>query len=792
MKNDKLKYLLCTLFFAVLAAITFRCCWGENMVFSASDINIGRLGYIKNYLPASLTGFFSGNQLLGVSAANFTLFKVMLSLFPAETFGNVFYGGFLVLGSSAMVWFLRLWNRSWIASIFGALVAFWFNSIMLAVSGHIFKIEVLVFSVLSLCLIEQSIRASGVRRCLGFSALGGLSVGIMLLEQQDVALLAGLFLGSYTMFRLIQEKGRDFMGWIAVLMPIGIIALLFAGGTMLDSYSRNIANAASVQGSSSERWDFVTQWSMVPEEWPDLIASGWSGWSSNNPEGPYWGRIGQSADWEETKQGFRNFKLTSVYFGIIPFLIGLFSLPYALRERKSKEGSVLLFWSIAGVIGLTLAFGKYSFLYRLFYELPLLGNIRAPIKLLDNFQICLGITSAFGLDALLRQSERKLGRIFWIVCLSVALLMLLAGIRYMVAPAGKLTSFAEMGFGPYAQTMVENMSKAWIHGGILAFVCASLVFFVWRNKTSAQWVGIVFVVVLAVDSLLLTSNYFKASDVSSLKQGNLLISYLKEHQGDDRSYFVDSGGIYNQWIASDGPYHGLNLFNIWQMPRMPVEYQTFLRTVGRNQVRAWELSAVRYIAAPAEVFNSLQKNPELGNQFEVVLNYQVPTAKGMRHDVLLEYSGAIPRFALFDRWNSIPVEKHCETLASAQHAPRTTLLVDSAVELPVGAGKGEFHEVSARVGQKSAWIDVNAESASILRFSQRFQPEWKVFVDGEPGDLLRVDYLCMGVLVPPGKHEVEFRCIDASAEVAFSSAVFLGALIASSILFWSASKGKQT
>ena len=39
-------------------------------------------------------------------------------------------------------------------------------------------------------------------------------------------------------------------------------------------------------------------------EWPDLIALGWSGWSSFDAKVPYWGRVGQTADYRRRERGF--------------------------------------------------------------------------------------------------------------------------------------------------------------------------------------------------------------------------------------------------------------------------------------------------------------------------------------------------------------------------------------------------------------------------------------------------------------------------------------------------------
>ncbi|QBG47502.1 hypothetical protein EGM51_08905 [Verrucomicrobia bacterium S94] len=286
--------------------------------------------------------------------------------------------------------------------------------------------------------------------------------------------------------------------------------------------------------------------------------------------------------------------------------------------------------------------------------------------------------------------------------------------------------------------------------------------------------GSVLIAVLALDSVMLSSHYFKADNIARIKKGNDIVRFIKENQGNERTFFMDQSGIYNQWLASDGPFHGLNLFNIWQMPRMPSEYKEFLGTVGRNQIRVWELSAVKYVAAPQTVLQQFKNNPALGEQFTPVLNYQIPTAKGMRPEVLLEFKNAVPRFALYSNWQVVPLENQCSLLVSESHNPQTTVLVDSGAGLPEAKLNGSrFQALKAEVSKKAAVVELETDKPSILRFAQRFQPGWRVEVDGKPAELLRVDYLCMGVAVPEGKHTVEFRCVSGASEMVFSSGVFI-------------------
>lgn len=791
--NNKIKILLCGLFFLLLAIISFRCVFGPDMVFSASDVNVGGLAHRKNYGMDLFSGYFGVGPVFGSTNYAYSLFNFMVLLVPIHLFSDLFYGFILCVGSFSMVWFLRIWNRSWAASVFGAIIGFWLNSILLATGGHVYKMEVLAFTVLGLCLIEKSIRASTIKSTIGFALLAGTTIGVMLIEQQDVALLSGLFMGSYTLFRLIQSYGKKVQYWGAVLLPMALVALLLSGSILLKSYGDNITNAAQVQETDdggSAKWDYITQWGMVPSEWPDFVALGRSGWSSQNPEGPYWGKVGQSAEWETTGKGFRNFTLTTHYFGIIPFLFFVYGTVFGFRERKTQQGAMILFWSLASGVVLLLSYGKYSFLYRLFYQLPLVGNIRDQSKFIDLFQLSLGIVAAYGLDQLLNVGKGKRAtKIFWISSISITGLMTLAGLRFLLSPAGQKATFIKMGYENYADIMVKNMSNAWFHGAFFALMASVLIFWVWKGLKGAKWVGLGFVLLVAVDSVLLTTHYFRAENISDLRKGNIVTQFIQEHQGDERVFFLDQSGIYNRWLAVDRAFHQLNLFNIWQMNRMPAEYKEFLSTVGRNQVRLWELSAVKYVAVPASVWPQFAKNPAWATQFKQVLNYQVPTPQGMRPDMLLEFSGSIPRVAVMHGWSIQPIEDQCGILQNPAHNPHTTTLLEPASGMVSKPGtKPDTPVDQVKCTNRDVTISLTTDDSSIIRFAQRYQPGWAVWVDGEKAPLLKVDYLCMGVHVSPGKHVVQFKC-PRTKKAGFAVTILLLSLVGGWVLI---KKGNET
>ena len=430
-----------------------------------TDDNIGQMQMIKNLLSIWADGYYSDTTFLGMPGGAVSVWSwsgLMVWMLPFTFFFNWMHAINLVLGSLFLAMWLRSRNVGWPSIALGLLTAFWVGSnLTLTYAGHRGKFGLLMVACVALYCIS---RALSRKASILWGILTGGVLAFMLMEQLDVALFYGFALGAYALFLAIRQwraNGiqpsqprallRRSRPWaksaVAIVLMVGI-PLLITSTMMFVSYAANIKGAASIQTESpQEKWAFVTQWSWPPEECIDFIAPGYMGWRSGEPEGPYWGRMGRSAGWEQTRQGFMNFKLENQYLGIIPTLLALFAIwagvmggrsngvpecgskgvnggknnemrsytdtlihpysdtpmrPYSTTLRRSE----IIFWGCVAVVTLLLAFGKFFPLYALFYKLPLVSSIRNPNKFLQVFQLVLGILAAYGLDEVLQSKHR--------------------------------------------------------------------------------------------------------------------------------------------------------------------------------------------------------------------------------------------------------------------------------------------------------------------------------------------------------------------------------------------------
>ena len=54
-------------------------------------------------------------------------------------------------------------------------------------------------------------------------------------------------------------------------------------------------------------------------------------------------------------------------------------------------------------------------------------------------------------------------------------------------------------------------------------------------------------------------------------------------------------------------------------------------------------------------------------------------------------------------------------------------------------------------------FSAQADTPSVLLLNDKFDSQWRVFVDGKPAELLRCNFIMRGVYLTPGAHTVEFQ-----------------------------------
>ncbi|MBI9020963.1 MAG: hypothetical protein JEZ10_06895 [Verrucomicrobia bacterium] len=697
--------------------------------------------------------------LLGEANGGTTGVKALLkALMHPVLYNNLHHGIGMLLSSFALIAFLARKKINAVGICMALLTACWLGSnYTLIYAGHPNKPFVILFFILSLTVAG----ALSWRNIL----LWGAFCGLMFVQQPDVALFFAIFAGIYLLFCLGLAKVSSPWSWAKILIPAAVMALLFAAGPLLSGYKHQVKDAAQVQTQSpQEKWEYMTQWSFPPEEMIAFIAPGYTGWRSGEPEGPYWGRMGRSAGWEHTRQGFQNFKLENTYLGFIPVAFALFAL---FSCRRSKHRAEILFWGGATLVALLLAFGKFFPLYSLFYKLPVVNNIRNPNKFLQVFQVCLAILTAYGFDALFSQKSKVEGEkpetggrrsevrnFLWVTVGALGILVLYA-LSVSINRAGGVADFTAHGWPKdAAQIIVQNKITALWHASFMAAVVAAVfAIFSFPNlgsrlslhpsDFSRHWktvIGAGLVLIVAADAIKLSKHYVKEMPRSYI-EANVLTDFLKKDLGSQRVALLSQQGIYGIWTTYLLPYNKIPTFNFSDMPRMASDYKVFLEAGQRDPLNMWRFSAVKYLLGPTAV------EKQLVGQARKVLVYDFAPAGDNEFQVVSTPIGA---HAVFELLNTAP--RYAVTTPIEPMPDEKALGLVTRLPRPQ-AGSAEV--LAYRPGKVK--LRVSSDAPATLRIAEKWDADWKAEVDGAPAEVQRVDYLCQGVAIPAGAHDVELR-----------------------------------
>ncbi len=782
--------------FALAAAVVFHVLLVPGTVLLSSDDNVGLLKMNQRMLENSVAHPWMGEALWGMPTMSIVRpGYYLLKAVPAAVFMNGYHGFCLMLAAWLLALYLRDLGLRPAACVFGGLVAFWTGTnLTLTFAGHVGKYGTMVFLALAVFLLGRW----GKTGRTAWAVAAGAAAGAMFLEQADVALFCALLLAPVGLFAAVRAAGGwKIAGLVKQAWAPALVAALLAGGASLAAKDSGVTESTDGQ-SAAERWAYITQWSQPPSESLDFIAPGWTGWRSGDDKGPYWGKMGRSEGYEQTRQGFMNFKLENVYVGAIPLLFALLGAAEALRRRKEPAAGLVVLWTGLWVLALLMAFGKFFILYKPLSLLPGFGSIRNPNKFIHFFQMAWGVVAAFGLDAALKLEARAAKKWLWGAGIAAGL-FLLSGLALWSDLTAGAARLAAAGWGQYGQAIQWNKAFSVTYAGVALAVGAGILWLLKSLKPRfPAWGAWLPAAVVVFDAAFILAPHYIQTMPKGYVAENELVRYLKRETGlTSRTAMATKDGFYNFWLTYLFPYHGIPTIEVTQLPRPPADYSAFWQAV-QDPVRMWKLAAVSHVLAHGQVAAQLLANPAWAAQLEPAWAYQ-PMDDGQggvtvrsvpvnanAPEVVLKMKPAPARVAAVRSWRVVEDAEALKTLGSPTFEPYSSVLLapGSQVCAPPAGDPGPAPEVKIEQNIPGRCeFTVANHGPVVMRVAEKFDPNWKATVDGQPAPVLRCDYMFQGVAIEPaGTHKVVLEYAPSSLPVWLQWAGILAGLGAAAVL----------
>jgi len=565
----------------------------------------------------------------------------------------------------------------------------------------------------------------------------------------------------------------------------------------------------------TQAWDWATQWSLPKVETLRVIIPGLFGYRLDTPGGGnYWGAVGRQPGWEEHHQGFPRHSGAGEYAGVLVVLLAVWAVTNACSRTACAfdlhQRRTIWFWAVAAIVALVLAWGRHAPFYRLVYMLPYFSTIRNPMKFMHPCHMALIILFAYGVAGLawrylqptpqpsqgLRKSpepgERGAFEKGWLVGAIGLFLLAVVGHFIYSSSRDRLAEYlTTVGFNHlgFARTMAAySVHEVGIFLLFLGLSLAALVsvqhgLFAGRR---AHWATAGLGALLLLDLARANRPWVVYFDLAEKYASNPILDVLRDRpylhrvtaptftlEGQARELMAE----FQQMYAIEWVQHHFQLFNIQglevaQMPRGQADYIAFNRALASAPARLWQLTNARYILSLAGVAEGLNAafDPQK-KRFRSILLFELPRRPdGLASPdavtnttgpyALIEFGGALPRAKLYARWQVITNDAVAlQTLADPSFEPEQAVVVNDPVtpsnpnQEAVALPDVEFISYSPRRLELRA----NPTAPALMLLNDRYDPNWKVWVDGRPARLLRCNFVMRGVQLDPGPHTVTFQ-----------------------------------
>ncbi|KJD32750.1 membrane protein [Tamlana sedimentorum] len=453
------------------------------------------------------------------------------------------------------------------------------------------------------------------------------------------------------------------------------------------------------------------------------------------------------------------------YIGAVVIFLFVFAL-FLVKGR-------LKWWLVGGTIfSLLLSYGKnLGFLTNFFIDyVPLYNKFRAVTSIQVILELCVPALGIFGLVRLFNnfeKEEEKLKALKYATAITGGLALMFLLLK------SSLFDFVGANDGYYRQNYGQAFVDALkadrksifttdtIRSLVLVLLAAAGIFYYLKNKLKEKWLVAVFAILIVFDLVGVDRRYVNNDDfVSSIAMNkpfnaNAIDNEILKDKSHFRVFDLVSGPSKPSYF-----HNSLNGYNAAELRRYSEVFEWY---VSKNNMNVLNMLNTKYIVAQDQEGNMFPyKNDEAnGNAWFV--------------ETLTKVDSANDEIKLLDSLNN--KERAIYSAQNTMLEVKPNYLVDSLAKI-------ELKEVTPNYLK----YESNNQNEGFAVFSEVYYPfGWKTFIDGKPVEHMRVDYVLRGLVIPAGKHSIEFKfdpdVVKTGSKITLASSILLFLLILGGIFY---------
>jgi hypothetical protein len=505
--------------------------------------------------------------------------------------------------------------------------------------------------------------------------------------------------------------------------------------------------AAPTEQSESDFYQYATNWSFSPGEVLTFAIPSYYGFGKSTYQGP----LSQNQPVEiNTYFGQMPFVDVAMYMGVIIFFLALFSMVINWKDPAVR------FFTILSVVSLLISFGRtFPALYDLmFYYFPFFDKFRVPSMILVLVQLSFPVLAGLGIAkviSLKRENDKKTEVLVRNTALVFGGLLIFALI--LSAPIkewfiGRVLASGQR--GEQLKPIHDYMANMFIADARLAFFFSAAVFgliYAYIKSRLSADVMIIGITVLVVFDLVridlrgetyveysrIEQIFNKPEYVQAIESFNDKSTYRLLNLKQDNSYgTVSQNSNFNAYFLKQDLYGYSGI--------KPRGFQDYMDVLGSpaNQT-LWRMANVKYLVFDSEVNFPGLRLAYSGNKTFVYQN-----------------DNALPRAYFVNSVQSLPSIEILNLVKNDGFDPQNIAYVQEK-DLVVNMPDSTVYMNIEKYGDEKIMLDVNASGNNFLFLGDTYMPAgWKAYIDGDETAIYRTNHNFRGIVVPDGKHKVEF------------------------------------
>lgn len=532
-------------------------------------------------------------------------------------------------------------------------------------------------------------------------------------------------------------------------------------------------------------YQYATNWSFSPGEVMTFLLPYYYGFGDVEVNGQkanlYWGQM--------------PFTTNPMYFGVITLVLCVIGIIYNFRKNPSVQA-----FTIITVVFLFLSFGRnLSILYDLFfYNFPYFSSFRAPVMIHHFMDIAIVILAGYGLKSIVdivkdNTSVEKFKKLCYVIFGVAGLMLLISIVGFQDSYSSAIST----------SPLVDRLKQQGANPQQISQYTKQISSVAYENSLSDLRLHALFII------LLTGLAYMYATKKVSLKlflAGTIIIGIIDlwnvnfktlhwDNANEQKNAFAETD--YTNWLLKTNP--DTYTYRVAEFSNGRLTTNNTLAYYRLHSFNGYHGAKIRIYQDAVDVAEG--ENPlllTLGGVKYIISDKQLPDTsfvqvfKGSKY--IYENKDFIPLAFFADEYK---VEKDINILNNIRDMNFDPVKIayfekeiNQKIDKPdstasVKLVKGEIHNLE---------YEVNASGNNLLVFSDIYIPfGWKAYIDGNEAEIYKTDYFLRSVIVPKGKHKVEFIYAPSTyysgKNISIGANIFLGLILVAGIFgYWTRKK----